>query len=154
MTEKLFELTIEKEEIGKRVRAILGVPETFLTDDVINSPIFIERTSKYINKAIKEYSEQLKEFEKVDYSLLEIASMYYVSYLLCIGMDARLPKQMENLSTKTLLQNINWDAKALELLNKVHEIIEEFLLEYDIEDDGFNSFAVLTDVSEYPETNI
>lgn len=154
MTEKLFDITIEKEEIGKRVRAILGVPETFLTDDVINSPIFIERTKTYINNAIKEYFKQLKEIEDIDYSLLEISSMYYISYLLCIGMDARLPKQMENLSTKTLLQNINWDAKALELLNKVHEIIEEFLLEYDIEDDAFNTFAVLSDESEYPESNV
>lgn len=155
MTEKLFKIDLNTIEIGKRVRAIIGVPETFLDDDVINSPVFIKRTESYINRGLKDYLEQLKEYEDLDFDLLKVSAMYYLSYLLCVGMDARLPKQMENLSTKTLLQNISWDEKALELLNKSNEILGEFLEEYDIEDDSIsNTFAVLSDESEYPESNV
>lgn len=142
----------EKETVGKRVRAILGVPETFLTNEVISSPEFYEKTKKYINKNIKDYLEDLPE--KYDTGLLDIASMYYIAYLLCVGMDARLPKQMENLSTKTIMQAINWDEKALELLDRCQEALDDFLEEYDIEEDFYTSIIDLSDESEYPESNI
>lgn len=172
MADKIFELNLEDEEISKRVRAILGVPDNFLTDEVICSPIFKNKAVSYINKAISDYAERIKEiieeFEKqneeilepekkvkFDFGLLEIASMYYISYALCIGMDARLPKQMENLSTKTLLQNINWDEKALELLNRCDEAIEDFLEENGIDDTNiYNTFAELSAESQYPNTNL
>ena len=42
MTEK-YKLKLSKEEVGKRVRAIIGVPEPFLSDDVISSPVFVKK---------------------------------------------------------------------------------------------------------------
>lgn len=138
------------EGIGKRIRAILGIPEGFLDDEVISSSIFIKQAENYINKNISEYLELIDEN---NVNLLEISSMYYISYLLCTGMDARLPKQMENLSTKTVLNSINWDDKALEMLNKADEILDDFLEDY-TDDNGYNTFADLSDEMDYPETNI
>lgn len=145
-----FEIKLGEEAIGKRIRAILGVPEAILTNEIISSSIFKEQAENFINKNIAEFLELI---DKNNTNLLEISSMYYIAYLLCSGMDARLPKQMENLSTKTVLNSINWDEKAIEMLNMANEILEEFLEDYS-DDNGYNTFADLSDEMEYPETNI
>lgn len=140
---------IDKDAIDSlptRVRAILGVPEPFLPDDIINSPTFNLKANNYINKKIFEY-------ENLDVSLLNIAYVYYICYLLCSGMYARLPKQMENVNSKTVLQNIDWDSKALEMLDMCNDAILEAI--EDIEDVEYGAtFAVLSDSSEYPNTTI
>lgn len=141
----LEENTID--ELEDKVRAIMGIPELILIDDVITSPVFIKRAEKYINRNIKDY-------ENVDENLIQIAVIYYICYLLCPGMYARLPKQMENVSTKTILQNIDWDKMALEMLGKCNEVLEEAILEFNDNIDYSVSFAVLTDSSEYPNENI
>lgn len=135
------------DELGIRVRAIMGVPELVLLDDIISSPVFITKAEKYINKNIEEY-------EGLDERLIEIATIYYICYLLCPGMYARLPKQMENVSTKTVLQSIDWDKMAIDMLGKCNEILEEAISEVTDDIDYSVSFAVLTDSSEYPNTNI
>lgn len=135
------------DELEVRVRAIMGVPELILLDEVIASPVFLTRAEKYINKSIKEYDD-------LDESLIQIATVYYICYLLCPGMYARLPKQMENVSTKTVLQSIDWDKMALEMLGKCNEILEEAILEVYDDIDYSVSFAVLTDSSEYPNETI
>ena len=129
-----------------RVRAILGVPEEFLTEEVISSPIFIEKANSYINKKIAEY-------EDLDESLVNIAFVYYICYLLCSGMYSRLPKQMENVNTKTILQNIDWDKKALEMLDQCNETLDEAISEFEDIQYG-NTYAALSDASEYPNTSI
>lgn len=134
------------DELEVRVRAIMGVPELILLDDIITSPDFLVRAERYINKNIKEYDD-------LDESLIEIATVYYICYLLCPGMYARLPKQMENVSTKTVLQNIDWDKMALEMLGKCNELLEEAISE--VSDIDYSvSFAVLTSSSEYPNETI
>lgn len=137
-------------DLGIQVRAILGVPEEFLSDDIISSPVFKTKADKYINKKISEIEEDVD----IDIDLLKIAYVYYICYLLCSGMYARLPKQMENLSTKTILLSIDWDSKALEMLDKCNETIDEALEDIGEEIEAGNSFAVLTDASEYPNTTI
>lgn len=137
-------------DLGIQVRAILGVPEEFLSDDIISSPVFKTKADKYINKKISELEEDVD----IDIDLLKIAYVYYICYLLCSGMYARLPKQMENLSTKTILLSIDWDSKALEMLDKCNETIDEALEDIGEEIEAGNSFAVLTDASEYPNTTI
>lgn len=135
------------DDLPVRVRAIMGVPDLILLDDVISSPDFLLRANKYINKIIKEY-------EDLDTSLLEIAAIYYICYLICPGMYARLPKQMENTSTKTILQSINWDAMAIEMLGKCNEILDDVISEVNDDIDYSVSFAVLTSSSEYPNDTI
>ena len=39
---------MKKEDLGIRARAILGVPEEILTDDIISSPVFLKRAESYI----------------------------------------------------------------------------------------------------------
>lgn len=139
---------IEKDKVDDlniRARAILGIPEEFLEDNVISSPTFIIKANKYINKKIEDY-------EELDKSLITIAYIYYVCYLLCVGMPSRLPKQMENVNTKTVLQNIDWDAKALDMLDKCNETLEEAIEDDDVQYGA--TFAVLSDASEYPNTSI
>lgn len=135
------------DDLPVRVRAIMGVPDLILLDDVISSPDFLLRANKYINKIIKEY-------EDLDTSLLEIAAIYYICYLICPGMYARLPKQMENTSTKTILQSINWDSMAIEMLGKCNEILDDAISEVNDDIDYSVSFAVLTSSSEYPNDTI
>ena len=135
------------DDLPVRVRAIMGVPDLILLDDVISSSDFLIRANKYINKIIKEY-------EDLDISLLEIAAIYYICYLICPGMYARLPKQMENTSTKTILQSINWDTMAIEMLGKCNEILDDAISEVNDDIDYSVSFAVLTSSSEYPNDTI
>lgn len=144
-----IEIKLGSNTLSKNVRAILGVPEEILTDDIISSPVFLSKAEKYINKKLKDY-----ESEKLDVDLLKVSYSYYVSYLLCVGMDARLPKQMENLSTKTILQSINWIEKAEEMLSKCNEIIDDVIEAIDDEVETGSTFAVLTGSSEYPNTLI
>lgn len=150
MTE-LFKNTFPKKELGIRIRAIMGVPEEILDDEVINSPTFKVKADNYINKKISNYTE---EQLSPSFELLDIAYLYYIAYLLCTGMVARLPKQMENVSTKTVLQTIDWDSKALELLGLCDEIMDDILAEIDDSFQYGNTYAVLTDASDYPNTNI
>ena len=138
-------------ELGIRIRAIMGIPEEILDDSVINSPTFKVKAEKYINKKISNYTEEQLSSQV---ELIDIAYLYYISYLLCTGMYARLPKQMENVSTKTILQTIDWDSKALEMLNKCDEIMDEIISEIDDSFQYGNTFAVLTNSSDYPNTNI
>lgn len=142
-------LKVGRNTLSDNVRAILGVPEEILTDDIISSPVFFSKAENYINKKVKDYNS-----EELDVDLLKVAFSYYVSYLLCVGMDARLPKQMENLSTKTILQSINWIQKAEEMLSKCNEIIDDVIEAIDGEVETGSTFAVLTGSSEYPNTLI
>lgn len=142
-------LKVGRNALSDNVRAILGVPEEILTDDIISSPVFFSKAENYINKKVKDYNS-----EELDVDLLKVALSYYVSYLLCVGMDARLPKQMENLSTKTILQSINWIQKAEEMLSKCNEIIDDVIEAIDGEVETGSTFAVLTGSSEYPNTLI
>lgn len=135
------------DDLGIKVRAIMGVPELILLDDTITSPIFLKKAERYINKNIEEY-------EMLDETLIEIATIYYICYLLCPGMYARLPKQMENVSTKTVLQGIDWNSMALDMLGKCNEALEEAISDVTDDIDYSVSFATLTDASEYPNTTI
>ena len=144
-----IEFKIGNNTLSDNVRAILGVPEEILTNDIISSPVFLSKAEKYINKKVKDYEES-----ELDMDLLKVSYSYYISYLLCVGMDARLPKQMENLSTKTILQSIDWIQKAEEMLAKCNEIINDVIEAIDGEVETGSTFAVLTDSSEYPNTLI
>lgn len=140
------------EELGNQVRAILGVPQEFLTDEVISSPVFLKQAETYINKKISEYT--IKQ-ESTPEELLKIGYIYYVCYLLCLGMYARLPKQMDNVNTKTILLSIDWNQMALDMLDRCDEIVDNALEDFQDEDINYgNTYAVLTDASEYPNTTI
>lgn len=136
-------------DLGIKVRAIMGVPEVLLPNEVIASPIFINKSEKYVENYLKEYKNN-----NFDDDTLTIAQIYYICYLLCPGMYSRLPKQMENTSTKTILQSMDWLALASDMLEKCNDILEDLIEEIDDTASFGASFAVLTDASEYPNTTI
>lgn len=135
----------DEKEVGIRVRAVLGVPEEILTDEIISSPVFITKAQKYLNTEIENYSEEQKD-------MINVAYIYYIAYLLCPGMYARLPQRMENLSTKTLLQSIDWNEKSYEMLNFCNETIDQILKDLGDEESYYPTYIGITDASEYPNT--
>ena len=60
-----FEIKLGEEAIGKRIRAILGVPEAILTNEIISSSIFKKQAENFINKNIAEFLE-LIDIEKIN----------------------------------------------------------------------------------------
>ena len=134
-----------EEEVGIRVRAVLGVPEEILTDEIISSPVFITKAQKYLKNEIESYSEEQED-------MINVAYIYYIAYLLCPGMYARLPQRMENLSTKTLLQSIDWNEKAYEMLNFCNETIDQILKDLGDEESYYPTYIGITGASEYPNT--
>ena len=95
-------------------------------------------------------------------NIINMNCKQFINYLkeqpACVVEDllnkVRLPKQMENVSTKTILQSIDWDKMALDMLDKCSETINDAILEIDEDIDYSVSFAVLTNSSEYPNTTI
>ena len=61
---------------------------------------------------------------------------------------------MENTSTKTILQSIDWNNIASDMLEKCNDILEDLIEEIDETVDFGTSFAVLTEASEYPNTTV
>lgn len=132
-------------ELAQRVRVIIGVPIEFLDDNTILSSTFLLETQNYINKNIKEY-------EELDETKINISYIYYMCYLICSGMYARLPKQMKNTSTETTLQTINWDEKALEYLDKANSSLYEAIEDVDDTDLYGTTIATLSNETIYPNT--
>jgi len=110
-----FENIFSTKELGTRIRAILGVPEEILDNSVISSPTFKVKADNYINKKISNYTE---EQLAPSFELLDIAYLYYIAYLLCTGMVARLPKQMENVSIPSIDMAITFENLASKNLEK------------------------------------
>lgn len=136
-------------DLPTRSRAILGVPMEFIDDDVILSPTYLIQSASFINARLAEYEDYKEDFNNY---YIQISYIYYVCYLLCSGMYARLPHQMENVNTKTVLQTIDWDKKALEYLDKANEMLDQAIEELLGEDSIGNSFATLSDETSYPNT--
>lgn len=132
-------------ELAQRVRVIIGVPIEFLDDNTILSSTFLLEAQNYINKNIKEY-------EELDETKINISYIYYMCYLICSGMYARLPKQMKNTSTETTLQTINWDEKALEYLDKANSSLYEAIEDVDDTDLYGTTIATLSNETTYPNT--
>lgn len=132
-------------ELAQRVRVIIGVPIEFLDDNTILSSTFLLEAQNYINKNIKEY-------EELDETKINISYIYYMCYLICSGMYARLPKQMKNTSTETTLQTINWDEKALEYLDKANSSLYEAIEDVDDTDLYGTTIATLSNETIYPNT--
>ena len=71
---KKFEIGLTQNEVGKRVRAILGVPDAVLTDEVISSQTFTKKTELYINRQIKDYVQYITD--ETEYELLKVAANF------------------------------------------------------------------------------
>ena len=147
-----FKFSLSDEDICSRVKAIMGVPDVFLEDEVITSPAYKDKAELYINKSLKELLE-LEDIELTDdlQALIDMAGTYYICYSLCVSMPLRIPNRMENISTKTLLQQIDWYKFAEEMLKRADEILDDILEENDIEFQG-GTIVALSDETTYPNS--
>ena len=140
-------------ELPIRVRAIMGVPAELLEDNVILSPTFLIQAGSFINSRLAEYETDYEEQLSNYNYYFEISYIYYVCYLLCAGMYSRLPKQMENVSTKTVLQTTDWDKMALDFLDKANEMLDKAIEELTGEEESLGTtMAILSEESTYPNT--
>ncbi len=144
--DKIFK---DEYEIAERVIAVMGIPGEFLNQEDIVSPEYKIKAEKYILKKIKEIVDELKDFEKES---VRIAYIYYLIYLISPSMPVRLPQRMENISTKTLLQSIDWKEFGEEMLKRCDDLLDELLEDHDIELPIGNTFVELSDQVPYPNS--
>lgn len=146
-----YKSIMTKEQFCDRVRWNLGVHEVFLGNQEILSPIFEVRFNKYIEEYLSEIENIDIENESIK-ELLDVSKVYYFCYLLCPGMYARLPERMENVSTKTLLQSIDWFKMQGEMLSNCNDVLDNILGFYEVDIDFSSSVIDLTDEAQYPNT--
>lgn len=144
--DKIFK---DEYEIAERVIAVMGIPGEFLNQEDIVSPEYKIKAEKYILKKIKEIVDELKDFEKES---VRMAYIYYLIYLISPSMPVRLPQRMENISTKTLLQSIDWKEFGEEMLKRCDDLLDELLEDHDIELPIGNTFVELSDQVPYPNS--
>lgn len=149
LEEAVFTFSLSDETIAERVKAVIGVPEVFLEDEVITSPVYKDKAIIYINKQLKEIADI--EIDDNTQLLIDMAGIYYICHLLCISMQVRLPNRMENISTKTLLQQIDWYKFAEEMLGRAEDILDEILEDNGIEILG-STIVALSDETTYPNS--
>lgn len=147
-----FKITLSDTDLCSRVKTVMGIPDAFLPDDVISSPDFKNKSEIYINDILAEIQE--KPISDNTQDLINMSGIYYICSLLCITMPVRLPNRMENLSTKTLLQTINWDKVSEEMLGRCDDILEQILDDEGIETVLGSTIIELSDETSYPNQYI
>lgn len=148
----MFKISLENVELAKRVKTIIGIPEPFLNDETIISPEFKNKSEIYINNFLKEIKDIVIENETQN--LINMSAIYYIAYLLCVSMPIRLPSRMENISTKTLLQTIDWYKFSDEMLGRCDDLLNKILEDEGIEISYGSTIIALSDETTYPNTTI
>lgn len=134
-------------EIVLRVKSVIGIPEEMIKNEDIISPPNKIKTEKYINDKIKNISSELKDY---DINNLKIAYIYHIAYLMSFSMPARLPQRMENISTKTQLQPIDWYKFGQEMLKLCDEMIDSVLEDHGESTTYGTTMIDLSDAVAYP----
>lgn len=143
-----FSINIDDDILVNRVKIVMGVPSEFLDSDSVISPEIKKKAEKYIGKRLEGIKEEIKEeYDKVN---VEIAYVYYIAYLISPTMPIRLPQRMENISTKTLLQTIDWDAFGNEMLKRCDDTLDNLLEEFGAEATYGTTLVGLSDTAPYP----
>lgn len=148
----MFSISLEDKDISARVKSVIGIPDVFLNDDTITSPDFKDRAEIYINSQLSKI--QNISIKGTEQDLIDMSAIYYISYLLCISMPIRLPQRMENISTKTLLQNIDWYKFGEEMLGRCDDLLNKILEDNDIVIQSGTTMIALSDEMSYPNTSI
>lgn len=151
----MFEITLDEKALSSRVKSLIGIPDAFLSDSVITSPDFKLKAQKYINKQLVQIADNYNESITDELQdLVNMSGVYYIAYLLCVTMPVRLPVRMENISTKTLLQTIDWGKFADEMLGRCDDILTGVLEDEGIEMISGSTIIALSDEMSYPNTLI
>lgn len=134
-------------DIAERVISVIGIPKELLNPEDIVSPEYKIKAEKYIKRKLSNILNDIQEFEKLD---IKMAYIYYLVYLIAPSMPVRLPQRMENISTKTLLQTIDWNSFAEEMLNRCDELLDNLLEDYGEELLVGNTMIDLSNSVPYP----
>lgn len=137
----------DEEEIYERVQSVLGVPKILLDSKDVISPEYKLKAENYIKKNLKSIYEQLEEKDR---AFVEIAYIYYLTYLISKTMPIRLPKTMKNISTETTLQTIDWNQFGEEMLTNCDELLAQLQEDYGVETTIGYTMVDLSDVASYP----
>lgn len=136
-----------EEEIYGRVQSVLGIPSVLLDSKDVVSPEYKLKAENYIKKSLFNIYEQIDDKDK---SFVEIAYIYYLTYLISKTMPIRLPKTMKNVSTETTLQTIDWKQFGEEMLANCDEMLSQLLEDYGEEVTIGYTMVDLSDQSTYP----
>lgn len=104
-------LIFEENSHTERVRALLGVDNAYLPDNVINSPDFLALSEMEIIKIVPNY----EELEGEDKLYFESAIIYDLGARLCPSMKNRLPKKSSGVHFQSELST-DWDKMRAMLL--------------------------------------
>lgn len=149
----MFKITLSNSNLATRVKSVIGVPDAFLSDDVVTSPDFKDKAQEYINNQLYDIREKYQDEVPEDIqSKIDMSAVYYICSLIGVTMPVRLPIRMENISTKTLLQTIDWYKFSEEMLSRCDSILSNMLKDEGITDDLGSTIIVLTDETVYPNT--
>lgn len=144
MEENIFK---DDYELVERVTAVIGIPKELLNPENVVSPEYKIKAKNYIKRRLANIIDDIQSFEK---ETIRMAYIYYIVYLISPTMPVRLPQRMENISTKTLLQTIDWNSFADEMLNRCDELLNELLEDHGEEITLGNTFVELSDSVPYP----
>ena len=144
MEENFFK---DEYEIANRVVSVIGIPKELLNPEDIVSPEYKIKTKKYILKKLKNIISDIKDYEKEN---IRMAYVYYLVYLIAPTMPVRLPQRMENISTKTQFQTIDWNEFANEMYNRCEDLLNDLLEEHGEELVIGNTMVDLSDSVPYP----
>lgn len=152
----MFKITLDNATISNRVKSVIGVPDAFLSDSTITSPDFKVQAETYINDQLSEIVDNYPEETKPEQlqSKINVSAIYYICSQLAISMPVRLPIRMENISTKTLLQTIDWFKFSEEMLGRCNSILDDILEDEGVESVLGNTFIALSDETTYPNASI
>ena len=152
----MFKITLDNATISSRVKSVIGVPDAFLSDSAITSPDFKVQAETYINDQLSEIADNYvdKTIPEQLQSKINVSAIYYMCSQLAISMPVRLPIRMENISTKTLLQTIDWFKFSEEMLGRCDSILENILEDEGIESVLGNTMIALSDETTYPNTSM
>lgn len=144
MEENIFK---DDYELVERVTAVIGIPKELLNPENVVSPEYKIKAKNYIKRRLANIIDDIQSFEK---ETIRMAYIYYIVYLISPTMPVRLPQRMENISTKTLLQTIDWNSFADEMLNRCDGLLDELLEDHGEEITLGNTFVELSDSVPYP----
>ena len=119
-----------------------------LSSEDIVSPEFKIKAKKYINRKLESIINEITE--KYEKESVKMAYIYYIVYLIAPTMPLRVPQRMENISTKTILQTIDWNEFANEMLNRCDDLLEDLLEDHGVETVLGSTFVELSDAVPYP----
>lgn len=144
-----YESEMTPEQYCNNVRYNIGVDEVYVSNQDILSPTNDVMFKNFLKKQTADLPDQEITADSL-IELIDAAKVCYTSSRIARTMNTRLPIRMENLSTKTLLAETDWDALADKMEASASELLADLVDELATEETIVGSTIVdLTGSNEY-----